>query len=410
MSSRGNLTQLQFDIAAMAGPHFAVRTAERHIRVQDRRPLGFTLQCLILIAAELAAIFIYGRMIVVHFQPHGFNVPADTMDFRTNAAVALGLQPPLTAAAAGVDPYMYPPPFLFLAAPLAWVSPMRAYLLWNAFSIAALTLAGRAAKFPWPAIALGLITPSVLYCVAIGQTGLIISSLLIFSMALLKTNPLLAGIAAGCVMIKPQLGILMPVCFLASRNWRALTAATLTVVALGVLSLFVFGVAAWQHFLAVGVPLAHATLNRPWPVCFQGIMVTPFIMLRSLGVGLGPAYGLQYASTLAAVAACWYLWRPASQVEPPARMLLTLCLIPLAVPYAYIYDLPGLALALASEAMRRQGQLMVPLVLFWLVTALYIVISMVSFAVGGILLALLAVYVWPRKDRITAACITEGAH
>jgi len=398
----------QFDMAAIGGPSLAVKTAERRIHVKDRHLLGLSVLGLMVVAAELAAIFIYGRIIVGHFQRHGFILPSDLSDFRTNADVALGLQPPLTDAAAGVTPYMYPPPFLFLAAPLAWLSPFWAYMLWNVFGLATLTLAGRTAKFPWSAIALCLIAPSLLYCVAIGQTGLIVSSLLIFSMVLLKTNPILAGIAAGCVIIKPQFAILMPVCFLASRSWRALATAALTGGALCVLSLCIFGFASWQYFLAVGVPMAHYTLTRAWPVCFQSIMVSPFIMLRSLGAGLGPAYGLQCASTLTAAAVNWHLWRPDSRVKIPTRMLLTLCLIPLATPYAYIYDLPGLTLALASEVMRRQVQLVVPLALFWVITALYIIISMVSFAVGGILLALLAVYLWPRRDESQRPCLGES--
>jgi hypothetical protein len=82
------------------------------------------------------------------------------------------------------------------------------------------------------------------------------------------------------------------------------------------------------------------------------------------------------------------------------RLLLTLCLVPIATPYAYLYDIPGIALALASYAVLRKGWTLLPLSLFWAVSALYILISMVSFLTGGILLVLLVVYLWSKKEEI----------
>ncbi len=352
---------------------------------------------LIAVFAEAVAIYIYGGFIVGHFQHAHFILPSDLSAFRSNAAAMLGLRPLLTAREAGVTPYMYPPPFLFLAAPLAWLGAFWAYALWSAAGVGLFALAGRAAKLPWPAIALGLAAPPSLYCLAIGQVAMFVSSLLLFSLSLLNTSPILAGVAAGCLIVKPQLAILLPICFVASRNWKAFIAAATTICVLCTGSFCVFGIPAWHQFLTSGVPLAHAMLVRPWPVGFQSIMVSPFMAVRSLGGSLSAASIVQCAATLAAAVASWYLWYPASRVEMPARIMLTLSLVLLASPYGYIYDMSGIAAALAAEAIKSRGRFMVAAAMLWLVTALYIIISGISFVMGGFLLAIMVVYLWPKS-------------
>lgn len=78
------------------------------------------------------------------------------------------------------------------------------------------------------------------------------------------------------------------------------------------------------------------------------------------------------------------------------RVLLTLCLMPLATPYGYIYDIPGIALALAAAFVTAPRQFFAPLAWLWFVTGMYILISMVSFVTGGMFMALLVVHLWRR--------------
>jgi hypothetical protein len=355
---------------------------------------------LLIVVAELVALAIYGNIFRGHFAHASFNLPSDLNCFRANGAIALGRTPALVIGASQPCAFMYPPSFLLLAAPLAWLSPSLAYLLWSAGGIAVLIFAAQAAKLSWPAIGMGLISPPSLYCLAVGQTGEIISCLLLLSVSLAATSPVLAGIAAGCLVIKPQFAILLPVCFLASRNWRALSAALITTAAICLLSAEVFGLAFWQHFFMVETLTAHTVLNEPWPQPYQGIMISIFMMVRSLNCNLRFAYVLQTFATLVVIVTSWYLWRPQARVERQMRLLLTLCLVPIATPYAYLYDIPGIALALASYAVLRKGWTLLPLSLFWAVSALYILISMVSFLTGGILLVLLVVYLWSKKEEI----------
>lgn len=358
--------------------------------------------CCILCAGELIAYVFYGRALWSHFTHTPFAAPYDLACFSLNTAAALHHTLPPAASAAGSCPFMYPPPFFLLTAPLGWFSPLWAYLLWSLAGMLALALAARAAKLSWAAIGLGLVSPPALYCLQAGQTGEIISALLLLCLALAETNPVIAGIATGCLLVKPQFALLLPVCFLAAGNWRAIIAAGLSTSVVALFSVWVFGAASWQHFLADGVPVAHAVLERPWPVAYQGIMISVFMTLRSLGANLPLAYAVQFAATLGAAVAAWYLWRPRTQVEPLMRLLLTLCLVPLATPYAYIYDIPGIALVLAAPVLRRRGQYLVPLALFWLITASYILIAMFSFLTGGVFLVLLVARLWPQKEKAAA--------
>jgi hypothetical protein len=205
----------------------------------------------------------------------------------------------------------------------------------------------------------------------------------------------LAGIFAGCLVIKPQYGILLPICFLAARNYRGFAAATATGMVLCVASYGAFGMQTWQHFFVVELGTEHLRLDLPWPQPFQNIMITPFIMLRSLGASLALANITQAMVTLCAAVAAWVLWsRPQAGALPFARVAVTLCLGALATPFGYLYDLPSLGLAVFACAAAARWERLLPLAVFMLFTAFYIILSVKFFVAGPLLLAALVVLLW----------------
>ncbi len=121
--------------------------------------------------------------------------------------------------------YKYPPPFLFLATPLSWLTPEQDFSVWSAISVIVLVLgrqgaeaamAGRVAGgsgTPYPAVPKHWRKRDSL------------SGLLLLALGLAETAPLAAGIAAGAMIVKPEFGLLLPVCYGASRNGRAFVAA-----------------------------------------------------------------------------------------------------------------------------------------------------------------------------------------
>jgi hypothetical protein len=295
----------------------------------------------------------------------------------------------------------YPPPFLLLSVPMSWASPLAETALWSLAGATLLVAAARLAGIGWGAAGLGLLSPPALYCFTMGQSGLFVSAFLLAAFGLAEAAPLIAGVAAGCVIIKPQFGLLLPVCYLASRNWKAMGAAAATVLVLCGLSVGLFGLQMWRHFWVHDTGNAGQLLNQTWPVAYQLLMVTVFMMMRSLGGSFAVAYAAQGLACIAAMAASWLLWRRGAGATLE-RLAAMMCLAVLASPYAYTYDLAGVAIAIAGCAAAGGWRLPAPAALFWLVSAVYVVISSLWFLTGAILLLAMLLSHWPRGRRDAA--------
>ena len=213
----------------------------------------------------LAALGIDAPLIRGYFPVSGFRLAADLACFRDNGAW-LGRH--LAAAAQGAAQsctYKYPPPFLFLAAPLSWLTPEQDFFVWSAISLTVLVWVGRVLRLPWRAVLLGVLAPPTLLCLSIGESGILVSGLLLLALRLVETAPLAAGIAAGAMIVKPQLGLLLPVCYGASRNSRAFVAAAVTAGTLCLMAELLFGGGVWRHYFHEGLAATRATLAAPWP-------------------------------------------------------------------------------------------------------------------------------------------------
>ena len=278
---------------------------------------------------------------------------------------------------------------MLLAAPLDWVTPLSGYLLWLLFGNLALAAAARRAGLSWTAVALGLLSPANLYCMAMGQTGTFVSALLLTVLSFTPRLPFAAGLAAAGIVIKPHFALLLPVCFLAARQYRTVLAAAFGLLVLCLLPLALVGPQIWTVFLSHNSRHAVGLVTQGWPQPYQYVMVTVFMMLRSLGGGMAASYGAQAIATAAAAAGCWQLWRAPAQDDGFARLSATLCLVALATPYAYIYDLVALGFALAGYAAARNWAATAPLAIFWLFTGLYGFLSMGLFLTGALFLALI---------------------
>jgi arabinofuranan 3-O-arabinosyltransferase len=154
-----------------------------------------------------------------------------------------------------ITPYVYPPIYLFTNYPLGFMPYFIAFVLWILFT---LLLYGTAVYTIIPR-RVAVIAAMCPYCVAVnadfGHNGFITAALIGFSLAFLERRPWLSGIFLGLLSYKPHIGVLFPLAFLASRNWRALASATLAAVILGIGAAFAFGSEGWVSFL-------HTLLNR----------------------------------------------------------------------------------------------------------------------------------------------------
>ena len=225
--------------------------------------------------------------------------------------------------------WTYPPPMLLVTVPFGWLPYLWALVAWSTIFMAAYLLATR-----MPAL---LAAPSTMANLFFGQTGFLVAALFFGALRLLGRRPFLAGALFGLIVVKPHLGVMIPVALLAARAWLAFAGAALTVVALALLSGLLFGWEAWRlWFLEV---LSHQT-----SVIHMGIggdiMLSVWQGVSHLGVPRAGAWVVQALGTTTAVVATWWAFsRLRRGLIAPLRafsiLLLATCM---ATPYVLSYD------------------------------------------------------------------------
>ncbi|OGS92304.1 MAG: hypothetical protein A2Z95_01270 [Gallionellales bacterium GWA2_60_18] len=256
----------------------------------------------------------------------------------------------------GFAPFMYPPTFILLIAPLAYLPYLLSWFLWLGVTAVPYLAAMRRilpGLLAWP---FALAAPPVFYNVMYGQTGFLSAGLIALGLVMLRRNPLWAGVFIGLASVKPHLGVLIPFALLAGAHWRAFASAALTVIATIIVSLLAFGDDPWFAFIGTGQfhlqGFAHGAYN-------YAPMTTVLATLRLAGVAHAPAMLAQYLSAalmVALVGAVW--WRGRKRPDLFGLQAAILCLAtPLAVPMMYLYDLVLLVPAAAWlwQDMRERG-------------------------------------------------------
>jgi len=298
-----------------------------------------------------------GEAYAIHWgYAHGFIGKAmrDGMDFWAGGALALSghlaylynqaaYQGFLTSLF-GKLPYhlwSYPPTYLLLAAGFDWLSPWRAILSFDLWSLALFAAVLRMAGKSWWFVAAMLAAPANLESLLEHQNATLMTTLIGGGLLLLRTNPRLAGILIGVASMKPQLGLVLPLNLL-RRSVGAFAYACLAAVLLAIASLHTFGLAAWSGFWHFTRPAMSAVLLTGQPPDFAGGLVSVFATFRFLGVH--PALAIQGAVALAAIAGA------AFTRSTPVLLILSA----LASPYLHDYDLLGAALAVALLVEQRQ--------------------------------------------------------
>lgn len=247
----------------------------------------------------------------------------------------------------GKMPFPYPPAFLLLVLPFGWLSFPAAMAFWSALTfLIYLVVVRRAfADAGWLPAAFA----PVFATAAIGQNGFVTASICIGGLCLLRSRPFAAGLLLGCLAIKPQLGILLPVAFLASGQWRAIAGAALSSVGVFLLGLAVFGVATTEAWIAQ-MPL-YGEIARDGLVGW-GKLASVYAALRQAGLSSEVALALHCAVALAAAVSVWIVWRSAAPHMAKVAVLAAATM--LISPYLFIYDgvilaVPFLWLACSGE-------------------------------------------------------------
>jgi Glycosyltransferase family 87 len=241
----------------------------------------------------------------------------------------------------------YPPPAGFVVTPFAALQLPLAFWAWRVVS---LVLAGwllHRCGLGWMVILAGLASPAALHDMAGGQNGTLSGAVLVAALLLAPERPRIAGVLAGLLTLKPQLGILFPAIIWRRGGWQLVLAGAITVLILVLASLAVWGPGQWSWFLHVAEPNEMRTAALPFASFFPAAGVTVYDMARSLGAAPHLAWAVQAAAAVLALMLTYAIWRE-GRMQPMPRMALTTGMALLAMPHGYSYDLVGFSLGMAA--------------------------------------------------------------
>ena len=230
-------------------------------------------------------------------------------------------------------PFGYPPTLLLLLGPLGLLPPLAAKMLWSG---------GWCAAFAWTAwrdtrwaTALLAFSAPLLWCAAIGQTGLMISTLVIAGFQRLDERPRLAGaLLAVAACLKPQALVLAPLVLWG--RWEVVRAAALAGIAM-VLASLAFGPGLWPEW-ARSLPRFQAIVGHAYLKVGPGDLL-PGLWWRALLIAAGLAFA----------------WRRRDLWGLLVGGLLC-------APYVQLYDLAGLSFlgaTLVRDARRERAVVVV---------------------------------------------------
>ena len=250
----------------------------------------------------------------------------------------------------GFYPCPYPPDFL---AAIVWlghlpIGPAKA--LWTVAGLALLTGSGWL-MFQPPfrrfALLAMVLAPASLMNAAIGETAFFGTALLVAGFAWVPTSPVLAGVAFGLLTLKPQLGVLVPVAFLARGDWRVIVATVLTALAMVGVSLLVFPPEMWAAWWRVLPLYQHVTQGN------AALMAAIDAGALDLHVPAGIALAAQGMGGLGIALVVWFCFRRADYRLAVAALLAGTAL---AAPHDYVYDTVFVVVALLLTGVWMAGR------------------------------------------------------
>lgn len=230
-------------------------------------------------------------------------------------------------------PFPYPPPFLLVVLPFGLLPYGTAAIAWVLATFAAYLAAVRR-LFPgagWLAAAF----PAVLVNAIIGQNGFLTAALFIVGAALLPRRPFLAGLLLGLLVIKPQLGLLLPLAFAAGREWRAFAGAAVGAGGALLSAFLLLGPTPYVAMIEL-IPLYGAIARDglvPWHK-----MASVQAALSMMGLPAAVALTAHGLIATAGAAAVWRVWRRPDG-DPLGKAAILAAASLLVSPYLYGYDM-----------------------------------------------------------------------
>ena len=265
----------------------------------------------------------------------------DVADFQARLNAAFPGRDDLTLS------WQYPPTYFLVIAPFAAAPYLLGYTIFSGATAGAYATLLRKRiddKLLFFAI---VASPAAFIALTSGQNGFLTAALLLLAVSDPKRRPILAGIAAGLLTIKPHLGLLLPIAYLAAGCWRAIGVAALTALALAALSLAAYGTEPWLAFFSAVTDVAGRVEIGLMPLAK---MATPYSAALYAGFPEWPARIFHLMSALCAAFSVWRVWRTSDDCALRAGALIAGVF--LVAPYGFYYELIILGFPVAIVAMR----------------------------------------------------------
>jgi alpha-1,2-mannosyltransferase len=296
-------------------------------------------------------LYTLGSLALHHDAADLYNMQAQSVLAAQRVPVAAGIQ------------YLplYPPQVSIFFAPFARLSYPAALALWLFFSV---FIYGICCYAVWKAcpslhgngiivLILAIAFPAFWHLIAWGQTSaLALACFTLAFLALRNKKDFLAGLAFGCLIFKPQLGLAAAVVFLITGRWKIVCGALLSAVAESTVSVAYYGSDPLRQWIE---QLIH--VQRVLPLLEPRIYQTH--SLRTFWEMLIPwqtfsftLYAISSMVVCALLLPCWRAKVPLA-LKYPALLLATVLL----APHLTVYDLVILApafLLLSNELLRWQ--------------------------------------------------------
>jgi len=251
--------------------------------------------------------------------------------------------------------YFYPPFLLLILDPLAKLPYLAAFYVWGAAQTA-LYLAGIRQIIGktslWPFIAF----PAAAISFALGQNSLLTASLFAFGLSMRDRNrPFLAGVILGLLAYKPHFGILMPIAFVAGREWKMIAGAVASISMLTAVTTLVFGFSIWPAYLHLFQTTAQDAFESG-RVTYNGL-ISAFGSVLLAGGGKQAAYAVQAAFSVGSALLVYTLWRHTANNAIRCLSLIAGTMLSMPVILFYDYLPAAVALAFLAPEIRRTGWL-----------------------------------------------------
>ena len=238
-------------------------------------------------------------------------------------------------------PWLYPPGYLVLLMPFGAMSFPVSFLIATLLSIVLIGLAVRpftAKSLPvWLAMTMA---PAYIPALLLGQNSILWLAGLVAALAALRDKRwILAGVLIGCLTLKPQLGLLIPVALLAAGLWRTIFVAAATAIVLAAVPTLFFGVEYWPLMLD---RMTQTGASVALSVEHLFLMVGTLRLFTLFGFSSGMAILMQWVVMLLSAVIVGILWR-SKRVSFDAKAAGLLLAILLSAPYLWYYEVAMMA-------------------------------------------------------------------